>query len=464
MTLRRSDRINQFHWILAVKIRNDLQDDFFDLPFDENSEIDRAYLAKSLDGLYENIVQPSVAILDGRWGVGKTTFIKRWIRGSDDKKFSVLYFDAFAHDYMDQPFDALSASLLGILSSKIDKTDSRYQKIKSSAVDVSKRLAVSGAKLAIRFGTAGLIDGAMIDSIATDISAEAGDLAEKAVEAVLERQAQDKAAFDLFRSNLGKISDLLCSDDTDDQGQKNVIFVIDELDRCRPDFALGILECLKHFFRADKLHFLLVTNKDVIRKSVEARYGIGDSSEEYLQKFYDFTIGFERSAEYEHNHVSANYSKKIISNLLKGKVDGSRIHSIQSNTAQICRAFNLTLRDAEHIATSLCLAFLSLSDRQFSPSPWLVFLSFFKVKHPSVYTAIKNGSPCYSSVEAVLDSGVWADSYDIGRIKTAFRYFLSETVDANSEEFFGLSSGTHFLDRREQMPYLANNVLDFFGR
>jgi hypothetical protein len=72
---------------------------------------------------------------------------------------------------------------------------------------------------------------------------------------------------------------------------KPLVFIIDELDRCRPDFAIRLIERIKHFFDIPKIVFILVMDKTQFSKVICHNYGYDKSlGEEYLDKFIDFQI------------------------------------------------------------------------------------------------------------------------------------------------------------------------------
>ena len=51
------------------------------------------------------------------------------------------------------------------------------------------------------------------------------------------------------------------------------MIVIDELDRCRPSYAVEILEMAKHLFSVDRVVFVLSINRDQLAHSVKVLYG-----------------------------------------------------------------------------------------------------------------------------------------------------------------------------------------------
>ena len=74
--------------------------------FDKHCQLGRAKTGKVLSELVEKIEDPIVIALDGSWGSGKSFFLKCWTgahTNENDGKAKVIYFDAFEHDYLDDP-------------------------------------------------------------------------------------------------------------------------------------------------------------------------------------------------------------------------------------------------------------------------------------------------------------------------------------------------------------------------
>ena len=66
-----------------------------------------------------------------------------------------------------------------------------------------------------------------------------------------------------------------------------LVVVIDELDRCRPSYAVELLEVAKHIFSADNIVFVLAVNRSQLSHSVRALYGIKFDAMGYLNRFFD---------------------------------------------------------------------------------------------------------------------------------------------------------------------------------
>lgn len=76
-----------------------------------------------------------------------------------------------------------------------------------------------------------------------------------------------------------------------------IILLIDELDRCRPDFAIMMLETIKHVFDVDNVQILLVTNAEQLKATIKHSYGSETNSHDYLYKFFKYQINLPNSTK-----------------------------------------------------------------------------------------------------------------------------------------------------------------------
>jgi len=74
-------------------------------------------------------------------------------------------------------------------------------------------------------------------------------------------------------------------------GQKPIVVLVDELDRCRPDYAIELLERIKHLFSVNGYVFVFALARDQLEKSVGHRYGEKFDASGYLERFFDFRFG-----------------------------------------------------------------------------------------------------------------------------------------------------------------------------
>lgn len=74
-----------------------------------------------------------------------------------------------------------------------------------------------------------------------------------------------------------------------EHGDRLVIFV-DELDRCKPDYALSLMERIKHFFNDERVTFVFAVNLSQLQHTVKSYYGSAFDATRYLDKFFDIQM------------------------------------------------------------------------------------------------------------------------------------------------------------------------------
>lgn len=243
-----------------------------DDPF-KNDLLSRKEPAEVLTHLVGSIEGPCVLAVDAEWGAGKTTFLKLWARHLHNNKFPVVEFNAWETDHSGDPFIALSSELIQGLRRHLNKADRRIEKVKTAVMEVL-RCTVPGV---VRLATAGILD------LGTLEEREVGNiLASHASDRLVRYEAAQKS-IDKFKEVLQKAANGL----SQSTGDKPLILMIDELDRCRPTYAVQLLEVAKHLFSVHRVVFVLAINRSELAHSVRALYGHGFNADGYLRRFFD---------------------------------------------------------------------------------------------------------------------------------------------------------------------------------
>lgn len=232
--------------------------------------------------------QPFVIALSAPFGAGKTFFVKRWARQLTKDGVITLYFNAWESDFTDDPFVAFTASLtdqfkaLGIKSSS-----ATMRGIGRSAATYLVKRAIPAA---VRLGTAGVLD---VSEIANVLSL--GEKEKKELTALAAGAAQDsvaahkkaEGAIEGFRGYLEKAAKELKSRSKNDT---NIVVFIDELDRCRPDYAIKLLEHIKHVFAVENYVFVLSVDREQLLSFVSSIFGAQLDRDGYLRRLVDWTF------------------------------------------------------------------------------------------------------------------------------------------------------------------------------
>lgn len=303
--------------------------------FKDICKLNRAADGKKLSELVERISQPMVVALDAPWGAGKSVFLKCWVgahTSENEGTAKTVYFDAFRHDYMDDPLIGLT----GAISERLESESSQAENWRK-AKEAASKLAGPGARIGLSLLTAGAseITGPFVDAA---LKAGSNELKNAARE-FWKKEDGKRAAMQSFRAALESVAE-----------SEKLVVVVDELDRCRPDYALTLLEVIKHFFDVPNVHFILGVNLKELANSVRARYGANVEGGKYLQKFITVSmplvprISRSASAQLQIRHFK-NVSEEIgLSNHWKGEWLEDYLRLVDHHAA-------LSLRDVEKIAT-----------------------------------------------------------------------------------------------------------------
>ena len=259
------------------------------LTFDERDEFNRKPIAEKIITLLESDIDVSPLLIDGDWGTGKSEFCQKLINLMDKEKYHLVYVDAFKTDYMEEPLLALLAEIIKTctLGGKTEEQIERREKLTRIFASAAK----FGIKTALKVGTNFLlrqnVEG-LSEEWKSAIEEPIKELTEKTIEAatevLLKEQVEAERNIKVLQAHLKEIAK-----------DKSIIIFIDELDRCRPDYAIDMLEIIKHVFEIDKIKIVLVANMKVIRLAVDHRYGHGVNSYIYLDKFIKFRITLPNS-------------------------------------------------------------------------------------------------------------------------------------------------------------------------
>ena len=244
-----------------------------DDPF-KHDLLDRKESAEALTNLLRNMDGPCVLAVDAGWGTGKTTFLRMWSQHLRNDGFKTVELNAWETDFTDDPFLAISSEITNQLEdSENQSLRDRLVGAKTAAAQVARRTIPA----VIRAATAGVLD------LSPLIEKEIGQTLASVTEDGLASFAQKQASFLEFRESLEALAQGVATASE----ERPLVIMIDELDRCRPNYAIELLEAAKHLFSVDHVVFVLAINREQLAHSIKAVYGSGFDSDEYLRRFFD---------------------------------------------------------------------------------------------------------------------------------------------------------------------------------
>ncbi len=254
-----------------------------DDPF-KNDLLGRRETVQVLTSIVRSIEGPCVLSVDAAWGAGKTTFLKIWAQYLRNEDFPVVEFNAWETDFAEEPFIALSTELAEGLNKECEKyvDDSlkeslkkKVKVVKGKAKDVTRSLIpgiIKAAAVGVSAATGVPLDGDAVAQTLTSLVEEKLNAYEEARKSVKDfKRTLEDMAESLSQSREGR----------------PMVVVIDELDRCRPSYAVELLEVAKHIFAVDHVVFVLGINRSQLAHSVKALYGDEFDALGYLGRFFD---------------------------------------------------------------------------------------------------------------------------------------------------------------------------------
>lgn len=327
-----------------------------------------------------------VISIDSEWGTGKTTFVKMWKQYLENMKYETLYFNAWESDFVDDPFIAFVNEFADILKEhpKLD-----------SFVQASKNVLRGIVPGVLKVATAGILD---IDKIDLGAETEKTIIAysEKLADDQLKRYKNTKNAMKEFR----KVLIEFIESKVNDTG-KPIVFFIDELDRCRPDFSVQLLEKLKHLFNIKGLIFVLAIDKKELCNSIRAIYSNDMNVNGYLARFIDVEYTLpepkpELYADFMYKRLELRefYSKRTCDN---------EVEYNQTILRELIRVFGLTLRIQEKLFFRLVTILNTTPMNNYLYEPLLTFLLCLKSADADLYYDICRFKISYENFNSRID-------------------------------------------------------------
>lgn len=425
----------------------------------------RENIGEGLANLLASISTPLVVALDGEWGTGKSTFLKMWSGDLRNAGFPVVQFDAFEHDYIDDAFMALSGEVVGLVQEKKQGSSPKAKRFLQKAVGASKVVARSGVKVGVKALTLAAIDAEDFHDLAKALSDETSQLADKAVAEVLSGHRKGKDELRAFRDALSELAPLLAEPPAGlpEGHARPLIMVIDELDRCRPAFALELLERAKHFFSVPNVHFVLGVNLKQLENSVHMAYGAGVDARTYLQKFIQLTVTLDKLEQHEHDRVTKKYINYLRNALDFPEELGRDLKGALDLIQHIADVRGMSLRTIERIMTMMSLGYAFTSAGQFRLAPLVGGLAVLKVLEPSLYAKARSGRLTYPEASNALMLGANSDAVNVEWLSGWWRYVTEPDLEPEALEKFGSAMfNFNFGSRLDLLPYLCDAVMDRF--
>lgn len=346
-----------------------------------NDVLDRKPVVEFLSGLVSRLEGPFVLAIDSPWGSGKTTLVRMLSAELERQDFQCVYFNAWKVDYVNDPLVALVSSVdrvsLGDGSAGA-AFEENIGKVKKVAGILAKRALIAGAKVA----TLGILDAEK------EIEAAAAELTGNSAGDLFEAFEREQKLLQKFRDDLAAaVSQLPAA------GKKaSLVFFVDELDRCRPTFAIELLERIKHLFDVPNLVFVLSIDKKQLEAITAAVYGQGIDAREYLRRFIDLEMGIpSANSKRFTEHLVSRFGLDPIFAQRTGRDTAYDKDNFVDFFTAIANAMGLSLRARERCLTMLKVVMDQTPDTNYLHPVLVALLVVLRAKEPEMFRKAVDG-------------------------------------------------------------------------
>ena len=229
----------------------------------------------------------------------------------------------------------------------------------------------------------------MVASAIPVAGGEIGQVASKLAEQLLDDYPKGRQSIHDFRKELQVMVDVLW----ENNDQKPLVVLIDELDRCRPSYAIELLETCKHIFSIDHAIFILAVNRSELAHSVKVPYGAQFDAEGYLRRFFDHEIILPSPDR--QLFIKDMLRSLGIAETLSQADDNSRLNYAPCSARTLMRCLecsSLSLRSVGQTIHSLGMVLSSLTQIQAGNVRLLTALTILKAVDPVLYRGFVGGT------------------------------------------------------------------------
>jgi hypothetical protein len=200
-----------------------------------------------------------------------------WNQYLKNNGYKTVFFNAWDDDFVDDPFIAFVNEINNSLSSD-NKAKGFLEKAKNAGLALIKQspqIASTIIKNKTGFNAEDFVPSDDIKQLISD---------------KIDYYNDNKNTIDAFKKELIEISNAEFL-----ENKKPMIIFVDELDRCRPDYAIRLLERIKHFFNVQNIIFILGIDKEALSNSIRVIYGEQTDINGYLTRFIDLEYKLKES-------------------------------------------------------------------------------------------------------------------------------------------------------------------------
>ena len=330
--------------------------------------LQRSDVAHSLMDLIRDQNPPFVISLHGQWGTGKSFLLTRWRQDLKNNGFKSIYFNAWEDDFYEDPLIAI----IGQLSDFFAK--GKFKDSVAKVQETAKPLLTQGS-----IGVLNKLTGVNLNAVRDEMSKDD----------VFQLYTGQRKHKQKLQKSLSELASLV-----NQETKHPLVFIIDELDRCRPLFAIALLERVKHIFSIPHIVFVFGINRDELCAAIRSVYGITDA-DTYLRRFFDleFILPEIDSASFCTYQIKRFQLEEVFGRLSnRGSQHTQDLSEFKSFFPSYSGRLGLSLRDIEYCIRALAYVGICIKEQHFMHPVLISLLITLRLKNNKLYKEFINGN------------------------------------------------------------------------
>ncbi len=345
----------------------------------EDDKLGREKEAKNLTTLIGSTSDPIVMSVEAGYGEGKSFFIERWEQQLKNDGHPTVYFNAWETDFTGDPLMAFLAVIEKQLLERPEISN------RENILGALKKLGKTSFFNIVKKTTVDIVDLEKMD---------------EQLETWTSKCFKD---FHEHHNAIKEIKKVLGNEQLILEGatyKKPIVIFVDELDRCRPDYAIELLEIIKHLFYVEGFVFVLAVNQKTLVAAINSVYGV--DGKEYLGKFIDWEYRLQEpkiEPYVEMLYEEFGFGKDGI--LTEGDGILNEKQYFMEGMLLCVDVFELSLRDVHQYFTKLNIIMRGMGDQPKFPM-LLVFLTVLRDREKEEYKGMYKEYCLKTGMDATL--------------------------------------------------------------
>lgn len=304
----------------------------------KDDKLKRSEFLDRLFVLFENFEdQGFTMILNGKYGSGKSTllnFIKE--KNSLANKFDIVTYNAWENNLFDNPLIPILYEI-----SKLQKTS---DKVKEHAKQIIKNIPKIFLSTLANAHSVDMMSLTNNDNIFED--------------------------YDRYKDSIEKFRSLL----TESCKEKKILFMIDELDRCLPEYQIKVLEAVYHLLEIPNLIVIIALDREQLECSIKNKFGDAQNTIGYLSKFINYQV-----------NLPGDEAEEFLKSLMTFECTENTTQNVKDMLSNFLDIMKFSVRDCKMIIDEINLICGNNSKKAFWYPLLVAFVVIVKYKSESIY-------------------------------------------------------------------------------